>query len=113
MIRISPVTLANTKSDAALGGAPGSKQPAQTKTNNQHTELDKAMPVRGTPPHDDHRTLPVWPPRAPRTARSPYLSESPPGAPPRHESNPNLLKPHAPAQPHSVASLARLASLYA
>ena len=43
MIRISHVTLANTKSDAALGGAPGSK------TNNQHTKLDKAMPVRGTP----------------------------------------------------------------
>ena len=49
MIRISPVTLANTKPDAALGGAPGSKQPAQTKTNNQHAELHKAMPVRGTP----------------------------------------------------------------
>ena len=49
MIRISPVTLANTKSDAALGGAPGSKLPAQTKTNNQHTKLNQAMPVRGTP----------------------------------------------------------------
>ena len=46
MIGISPVTLANTKSDAALGGAPGSKLPAQIKTNNQHT---KSMPVRGTP----------------------------------------------------------------
>ena len=49
MIRIPTATLANPKSDAALGGAPGSKQPTQTKTNNQHTELDKAMPVRGTP----------------------------------------------------------------
>ena len=49
MIRISPVTLANTKSDAALGGAPGSKLPDQIKTNNKHTQLDKAMPVRGTP----------------------------------------------------------------
>ena len=49
MIRIPPVTLANTKSDAALGGAPGSKEPAQIKTNNQHTKLDQAMPVRGTP----------------------------------------------------------------
>ena len=49
MIRISAVTLANTKSDAALGGAPGSKEPAQIKTNNQHTKLDHAMPVRGTP----------------------------------------------------------------
>ena len=49
MIRISHVTRANTKSDAALGGAPGSKEPAQIKTNNQHTKLDKAMPVRGTP----------------------------------------------------------------
>ena len=47
MISISPVTLADTKSDAALGGAPGSKLPAQIKTNNQHTKLD--MPVRGTP----------------------------------------------------------------
>ena len=46
MIRIAPATLAHTKSDAALGGAPGSKEP---KTNNQHTKLDKAMPVRGTP----------------------------------------------------------------
>ena len=49
MIRISPVTLANAKSDAALGGAPGSKEPAHIKTNNRHAELDKAMPVRGTP----------------------------------------------------------------
>ena len=47
MIRTPPATLANTKSDAALGGAPGSKLPAQIKTNNQHTKLD--MPVRGTP----------------------------------------------------------------
>ena len=49
MIRISPVTLANTKSDAALGGASGSKLPAQIKTSNQHTKLDKSMPVRRTP----------------------------------------------------------------
>ena len=49
MIRTPPATLANTKSDAALGGAPGSKLPDQIKTNNQHTQLDKAMPVRGTP----------------------------------------------------------------
>ena len=49
MIRTPPVTLANTKSDAALGGAPGSKEPAQIKTNNQHTKLNQAMPVRGTP----------------------------------------------------------------
>ena len=49
MIRISPVTLANTKPDAALGGAPGSKLPAQIKTSNQHTKLDKSMPVRRTP----------------------------------------------------------------
>ena len=47
MIRISPATLAaNTKSNAALGGAPGSKESAQIKTNTQHTELDQAMPVR-------------------------------------------------------------------
>ena len=49
MIRIPTATLANPKSDAALGGAPGPKLPAQIKTNNQHTKLDKAMPVRGTP----------------------------------------------------------------
>ena len=50
MIGIAPATLANPKSDTALGGAPGSKKlPAQIKTNNQHTQLDKAMPVRGTP----------------------------------------------------------------
>ena len=43
-------TLANTKSDAALGGAPGSKEPpAQIKTNHNHTKLNQAMPVRGTP----------------------------------------------------------------
>ena len=47
MIRTPPATLANTKSDAALGGAPGSKLPAQIKTNN--TKFDQAMPVRGTP----------------------------------------------------------------
>ena len=57
MIRTPPVTLANTKSDAALGGAPGSKEPAQIKTNNQHTKLDQAMPVRGTP--QNHCTLPL------------------------------------------------------
>ena len=45
MIRIPPVTLAHTKSDSALGGAPGFKEPAQIKTNNQ----DQAMPVHGTP----------------------------------------------------------------
>ena len=49
MIRIAPASFANAKPDAALGGAPGSKQPAQTKTNNQHTKLNQAMPVRGTP----------------------------------------------------------------
>ena len=43
----APDTLANTKSAAALGGAPGSKEPAQIKTHhNQHTELNQAMPVR-------------------------------------------------------------------
>ena len=43
-------TLANTKSDAALGGAPGSLEPAQINANhNQHTKLNQAMPVRGTP----------------------------------------------------------------
>ena len=82
MIRISPVTLANTKSDAALGGAPGSKLPAQIKTNNQHTKLDKAMPVRGTtkitvhspcgrPVHRERRAVPnlIWPLRVPRRAK--------------------------------------------
>ena len=49
MIRIAPATVAYTKPDAALGGAPGSKLPAHIKTNNRHAELDKAMPVRGTP----------------------------------------------------------------
>ena len=49
MIRIAPATLANAKPDAALGGAPGSRLPAQIKSNNQHTKLDQAMPVRGTP----------------------------------------------------------------
>ncbi len=44
----APDTLANTKSAAALGGAPGSWEPAQIKTHhNQHTgELNQAMPVR-------------------------------------------------------------------
>ena len=46
MIRIPPANLADTKSDAALGGAPGSKEPAQIKTNDQHTKLNQAMPVR-------------------------------------------------------------------
>ena len=46
MIRIAPANLANPKPGAALGGAPGSKELAQIKTNNQHTELDQAMPVR-------------------------------------------------------------------
>ena len=57
MIRISPATLANTKSDAALAGAPGSKLPAQIKTNNQHTKLDEAMPVRGTPQSSPYTPL--------------------------------------------------------
>ena len=48
MVRIAPATVANAKPDAALGGAPGSKEPAQIKTNNQHPKLDHAMPVRGT-----------------------------------------------------------------
>ena len=52
MIGIAPATLANPKSDTALGGAPGSKEPAQ-KTNNQHTKLDKTMPVSTL--HNDHR----------------------------------------------------------
>ena len=46
MLRIPPATLASTKPDAALGAALGSEEPAQTKTNNQHTKLDQAMPVR-------------------------------------------------------------------
>ena len=45
----APDTLANTKSAAALGGAPGSLEPAQIKTNHNHTKLNQAMPVRGTP----------------------------------------------------------------
>ena len=49
MIRIAPATLASTKTDAAPGGAPGSKEPAQTKTNNQHSKLDQAMPVCTSP----------------------------------------------------------------
>ena len=44
MIHIAPATFANAKPDAALGGAPGSKEPAQIKTNN--AKLDHAMPVR-------------------------------------------------------------------
>ena len=48
MIRIAPAILTKTKPpDAALGGAPGSKEPAQI--NHQCTKLDQAMPVRGTP----------------------------------------------------------------
>ena len=46
MIRTPPVTLANTKSDAALGGAPGPKGPAQFKKSSQHPKLNQAMPVR-------------------------------------------------------------------
>ena len=46
MSRISLAALAKNKSGAALGGAPGSNEPAQIKTNNQRTKLDKAMPVR-------------------------------------------------------------------
>ena len=42
-LRSRPV--AYSKPDAALGGAPGPKEPAQIKTNNQ----DQAMPVHGTP----------------------------------------------------------------
>ena len=57
MIRTPPATLANTKSDAALAGAPGSKLPAQIKTNNQHTKLDEAMPVRGTPQSSPYTPL--------------------------------------------------------
>ena len=52
MIHIPAATLASTKPDAAPGGAPGSKEPAQ-KTNNQHTELKKTMPVRTL--HNYHR----------------------------------------------------------
>ena len=51
MSRIPPAALANTKSGAALGGAPGSIEPAQIKTNNQRTKLDKAMPVRTLQPY--------------------------------------------------------------
>ena len=46
MIRVPPATLANPKPDAALGAALGSEEKGQTKTNNQHTKLDRAMPVR-------------------------------------------------------------------
>ena len=46
MIRIAPATLAHTKPGAALGGATGSEESAQTKKNNQHAKLDQAMPVR-------------------------------------------------------------------
>ena len=42
----APDPLANTKSAAALGGAPGSLEPAQIKTNHNHTKLNQAMPVR-------------------------------------------------------------------
>ena len=47
MIRIAPATLASTKPEAALGGAPGSEEPAQN-TNNGYTKMDTKMPV-GTP----------------------------------------------------------------
>ena len=59
MIRIAPATLASTKPDAALGGAPGSKEPAQIKTNDQHTKLNQAMPVRTIM----ITVLPLWPVR--------------------------------------------------
>ena len=66
--------------------------------------LSWTRPCRCAAPHDDHRTLPVWPPRAPRTARSPYPSLPPPGAPPRQTkpTQPALQAPHAPAQPVSA-----------
>ena len=52
--------LANTTQAAALGGAPGSKEPAQIKTNhNQHTELNQAMPVRHSTMIAVHS---LWPP---------------------------------------------------
>ena len=73
MIHIAPATFANAKPDAALGGAPGSKEPAQTKTNNQHSKLNQAMPVRGTP-QCSLCFLVAALPRAPRAARSPYLN---------------------------------------
>ena len=57
MIGISPVNLANAKSNAALGGASGSKQPAQTRTNNPHTKLNQAMPVRGSPQKSPYTPL--------------------------------------------------------
>ena len=48
MIGIAPATLVHTKPDAhaALGIATGSEEFAQIRTNNQHTKLDQAMPVR-------------------------------------------------------------------
>ena len=48
MISIAPATLVHTKPDAhaALGIATGSEEFAQIRTNNQHTKLDQAMPVR-------------------------------------------------------------------
>eukprot|EP00964_Phaeocystis_antarctica_P021810 scaffold12110_cov48-Phaeocystis_antarctica.AAC.2 len=73
MIRKPPATLANTKPDAALGGAPGSKEPAQTKTNNQHTKLDQAMPaplVAAPCAESGAQSLPlVCPSRVPRLAK--------------------------------------------
>ena len=61
MSRISLAALANTKSGAALGGAPGSIEPAQIKTNNQRTKLDKAMPVRTLQPWTFQKVQPtLW-----------------------------------------------------
>eukprot|EP00964_Phaeocystis_antarctica_P153752 scaffold122128_cov36-Phaeocystis_antarctica.AAC.2 len=75
MIRIAPAIIANPKSDTALSCPLRSRQTTST--------LSWTRPCRCAALHDDHRTLPVWPPRAPRTARSPYPSLAPPVAPPR------------------------------
>ena len=69
MSRISLAALANTKSGAALGGAPGSIEPAQIKTNNQRTKLDKAMPVRTLQPY--LVAAPCKPMQAPCTRSAP------------------------------------------
>ena len=45
MISIPAATLASTKPDAALGGAPGSKEPAQIKMN-KHTAASSAPGAR-------------------------------------------------------------------
>ena len=73
MIRIAPATVAKTKPDAALGGAPGSKE---------HTKLNQAMPVRtpqrspntplvAAPCAENGAVLPslVWLFRVPRLAK--------------------------------------------